>query len=279
MGRLPDGIRELEQALSMKAGDGSAQLNLALAYEQSGHAAKALPLFAKVEATAGSEKRPLAASILQPYGRALAAAGLLDAATAKMKQAALRDPKNAEIEDDLGSLYAHRQDWADAREAFEAALKLQPVYAMAHLHLGLALKELQQPGAMEELARANQLAPENPVIAVEYANALSGVGQDEQAIAVLDRALKATPGSIVAAYPLGLAMQRVGRAEEAIPLLQKVADARPADGDVLTNLGMALCQVQRPRMRCRFCNAQSRFLRRTDGASEPCGRVHSNESA
>jgi len=56
LGRLSEGIRELEQALKMKPTDASAQLNLALAYEQTGQAAKAVPLFAKVEAAARAEK-------------------------------------------------------------------------------------------------------------------------------------------------------------------------------------------------------------------------------
>jgi len=245
LGRVPEGIRELEQALRMKPGDGSAQLNLALAYEQSGQAGKALPWFAKVEAAARAEKRPLAAAILAPYARALAASGQLEAATARMKEAVGRDPRDAEMQDELGSLYAHRQDWVDARDAFAAALRLRPEFAMAHLHLGLALRELRQPGAMEELARADELSPENPVIAVEYGATLAGAGQDAQAIAVLERARKADPESSALAYPLGLALQRVGRLNEAIPLLEKVAEARPNDGEVLTNLGMALCQAQR----------------------------------
>ena len=245
LGRLPEGIRELEQALKMKPADASAQLNLALAYEQTGQAAKAVPLFARVEATARAEKRPLAASILEPYARALAASGQFDAALVRMKEAAVRDPGNAEIADEFGSLYAQAQNWADAKKAFEAALKARPEFALAHLHLGLAMKQLQEPGAMEEMARAEELAPENPLIAAQYGGALSDAGQDEQAIAVLEHAEKANPGLISITYPLGLALQRVGRLDEAIPLLQKVADAQPKDGEVLTNLGMALAQAQR----------------------------------
>jgi tetratricopeptide (TPR) repeat protein len=245
LGRLSEGIRELEQALRMKPGDDSARLNLALAYEQNGQPAKSLPLFAGVERTAQVEKRPLAASILESYARALAAAGDLDAAARKMKEAAARDPQNAVVADELGSLYAQQGNWPQAREAFEAALQTRPDFAQAHLHLGLALQALQQPGAMDELAKADSLAPENPLIAVQYGNALSGAGQDEQAIAVLQRAMKDDTASMQAAYPLGLALQRVGRFEEAIPLLEKVADTRPKDGEVLTNLGMALCQAQR----------------------------------
>lgn len=245
LGRLSEGIRELEQALKMKPTDASAQLNLALAYEQTGQAAKAVPLFAKVEAAARAEKRPLAASILEPYARVLAASGQLDGALAKMKEAAGREPGNAEIADELGSLYAHAQNWVEAKKTFQAALKARPEFALAHLHLGLAMKQLQEPGALDEMARADELSPENPLIAAQYGGALADAGQDEQAIAVLERAEKANPALIAVAYPLGLALQRLGRLDEAIPLLQKAADAEPKDGEALTNLGMALAQAQR----------------------------------
>jgi len=245
LGRTGAGIRELEKALAMKPGDGSAQMNLALAYQQSGQAAKALPLFAKLEATAHAEKHPLALSVLVPYARALAASGQIPAAIARMKEAAGSDPHNAELQDELGSLFAQRQDWPSAEEAFSAALKSNPDFAMAHLHLGLTRKAVQQTGAMEELARAYQLVPDNALIATEYGRALAGAGQDEQAIPVLEHAAKIDPASMAAAYQLGLALQRANRLDEAIALLQKVAAVEPQNAEVLTNLGMALCQVQK----------------------------------
>ena len=53
-----------------------------------------------------------------------------------MKEAIAADPKNAEWHDELGSLYAQQQDWTDARNAFSAAIELDPGMAMAHMHLG-----------------------------------------------------------------------------------------------------------------------------------------------
>src|SRR5580698_5289502 len=72
MGKNAEGIRELEKALAMKPGDGSAQMNLALAYEQTGQGAKALPLFAKVDAAARAERRVLPGDVQAAYARALA---------------------------------------------------------------------------------------------------------------------------------------------------------------------------------------------------------------
>jgi len=86
-GQLNDGIRELQKALSIKPEDAAAQENLALAYTQTGAAAKAVPLFAKLETAATTQKRALPVQLLEPYARALAANGQSAAAVAHLKQA------------------------------------------------------------------------------------------------------------------------------------------------------------------------------------------------
>jgi protein O-GlcNAc transferase len=244
MGRNAEGIRELEKALAMKPADGSAQMNLALAYEQTGQGAKALPLFAKVDAAARMEKRVLPGYVLAAYARGLAAAGQSSAAVARMREAVAGDAQNAELEDELGSLYARQKDWANAQRAFAAAIALKPDSAMAHLHLGIALESAQQPGALDELAKAYQLDPQNAVIALQFGQGLAAAGQDAQAIPVLQHALEADPQMTAAAYQLGLALQRTSKPQDAVPLLKKAAAAEPENAEVLTNLGMALCQAQ-----------------------------------
>jgi protein O-GlcNAc transferase len=245
MGRTDDGIRELEKALAIHPGDSSVQLSLALGYEQGGHAAKALPYFAKVEAAAHAEKHPLAVPVLAAYARALAATGQVRAAIVQMKEAAARDPRNSELQDDLGSLYAQKQDWTNAKLAFAVAIQEKPDFAIAHLHLGLALQAEQQPDALREMAKAHELAPGDATIALELGKALANAGQDEQAAPILQRAVELNPASTAAEYQLGLVLERLGRLSEAIPLLQKAEAAHPDDAEILTNLGMALCQAQR----------------------------------
>jgi protein O-GlcNAc transferase len=244
LGRTREGIRELEKALAMKPSDSSAQLNLALAYEQDGQPAKALPWFAKLEASAKADKRPLQPYVLASYARALAASQQYSAALARMKEAVAADPRNANLLDELGSLYAQHQDWAHAKEAFTAALQIKPDLASAHLHLGMTLQAQQQSGTLDELAKAYQLDPQNPAIALELGTALASMGQDDQAISVLKHALELDPKSAEAAYELGLALQRANAPQKALPLLQKAAAADPKNAEVLTNLGLALCQAQ-----------------------------------
>jgi protein O-GlcNAc transferase len=243
-GRTTEGIRQLEKALALKSSDSIAQKNLAIAYVQAGSPEKALPLFARLESSARAQKHALTPDVLAGYARALAATQQLEAAVEKMRAALAGDPRNAELHDELGSLYALRGDWPSAQPEFATAVRLKPDMAVAHMHLGLAMQAQNQSNGLEELARAEQLAPGNPTIALEYGKALAASGQDSQAIPVFRSILEREPEFIEADYQLGLALQRSGQAQDAVLLLKQVVAAQPNNAEALTNLGMALCQIQ-----------------------------------
>lgn len=244
-GETSAGIRELEKALAIRADDASAEQNLAVALEQSGQPARALPWFAKLEATAEENSRPLPADLLAAYARALAATRQPAAARARMHEALKQAPRSAELWDELGAIEAQQQNWHEAEQEFTRAVQLNPDLAMAHLHLGVTLQAEQRAGALEEIRRADALAPRNPVITLELAQLLIARGNDREAIPLLRRALTLNPGSAAAADQLGMALQRTGQVNEAIPLLRKAAAVGRNNADVLSNLGMALCQAQR----------------------------------
>ena len=241
-GRLQAGIRELEKALAIKPNDDASQLNLALAYSQAGEPAKALLLFAKVQAASTAEKQPLPASVLAAYARALEATGQTPAAIGKMRAAVAEEPRDAGLRDDLGSLYAQEKDWPRAEQELAEAIRLQPDLAAAHLRMGLVLEAEQKRGVAEEFAEAMKLAPSDASIALESGKALAEVGQDEQAAAALEQAHRLAPNSTAAAYQLALVDQRINRVAEAIALLKSIVDAEPKNPDALINLGMALSQ-------------------------------------
>jgi protein O-GlcNAc transferase len=242
-GRMSEGIRELEKALDLKPGDESAELNLALAYEETGQSAKALPLFAKLQASASTERHTLPGSVLASYARALAGAGQPAAAIAKMKAAALAEPHDPQLRDDLGSLYARAQDWPHADQAFSEAIRLKPDFAAAHLQLGFVLQAEQKPNAADEWMRAVELAPADANIALTAGKALADAGADAQAAAILEQAHRIDPASTAAAYQLALVLQRVNRVPDAVALLKSVVEAEPKNTDALVNLGMALSQL------------------------------------
>jgi Flp pilus assembly protein TadD len=246
-GQLTAAIRELQKALLLKPADSAAQTNLALAYCQAGEPAKAVTLFAKLEAAAKANKHALPAELLDAYGRALLATGKPEAAIAKIKEAAAENPRSAELHDALGSLYAQAKDWAHAEQEFSAAIRLRPDLAGAHLRLGLVLAAEQKPGAEAEWMRAYEKASQDAGIALAVGRALADAGQDEQALPVLERAVALQPQSTDAAYQLALVLQRANRVADAVALLKRVVEAEPENGDALINLGLALTQLHQGR--------------------------------
>jgi protein O-GlcNAc transferase len=243
-GRTKQGIRELQTALAIKRTDTNARMNLAIAYQQIGSSAKAIPLFAELEENARLQKQPLSVPVLSAYARALVATGKLTQAAIKMKAALQADPRNAELHDELGSIYAQQKDWSAAQQEFTAAVQLNAEMPVAHLHLGLAMQAQGEPDGLKELSEARQLAPDSAIIAIELGKALAEAGQDADAMPLFQQVLDRDPKSVVAMYQLALALQRSNRVQEAIVLLREVVAVEPDNSTALTNLGMALTQAQ-----------------------------------
>jgi tetratricopeptide (TPR) repeat protein len=244
-GQWAAGIRELESALAIKPSDDAAQLNLAIAYAESGAHAKALPLFARAEAAAHARGSKLPAEVIVLYAKSLAAAGHGESAIAHMKEAAAEAGASAQIHDDLGSLYAQRQDWPHAEEEFNQALRTQPAFAEAHLHLGFVLQAEQKGDPAAEWVEAGSLAPDNPQILLQAGKALADAGQDDKAAPILEQSLHLDPRSSAAQYALALVYQRSNRVSDAVDLLKKVVVAEPKNTAALINLGLALSQLHR----------------------------------
>jgi protein O-GlcNAc transferase len=241
LGEYKRAIRELVRALVLKPADRTAQINLAIAYQESGDHEKSLPLFRSLDQNTVS---PLPASVVIFYIRALAASQQTELAIAKTKSALIAAPESPALRDTLGSLQAQRQDWNDALSQFKEAVRLNPKFGEAHLHFGLTLMMLQRASeAVLELMIAAELLPQSALARVELAKALIAQGDNAKAVAALQRALTLDPSSLGAKYQLGLALQASGQERQAIPFFQEVVAADPHDAPALTNLGLALVQT------------------------------------
>ncbi|MGA9426223.1 MAG: tetratricopeptide repeat protein, partial [Terracidiphilus sp.] len=243
-GQISDGIRELQRALAIQPNDDTAQLNLALAYVQTDLPQSALSLFAALEAHAREQGHELPSNVLVEYARSLVQVHQLGRAEAKLKAAVSLNPNNAVLRDDLGSLYAQQLQWANAQREFALAVRLQPDFAGAHMHLALAMRAQGEAGETMELLHASQLAPGDAMIALQLGNAFVAEGNDARAIQSFRHVLQLAPSSMDATYQLALALQRTNEANDAIPLFKKVVAAQPKNTAAMTNLGMALCQAQ-----------------------------------
>ena len=245
-GHINEAIPVLQRALDLQPNDRVVQLNLALALVQDGSPQQALPLFEALDARAKRHRQALPPSVVIAYARALAQLHQIDRAELAIGAALAGDSSSAELHDELGSLYGQRSQWTDAQHEFSTAVHLSPGDALAHMHLGLAMRAQHQAHGIDQLVTAMHLAPEDPLIALELGNAYAADGQDTKAIPILRRALSLTPTSTDAAYQLAIALQRTNDAGDAIPLFKQVIAAEPGNSVALTNLGLALCQTGDP---------------------------------
>jgi protein O-GlcNAc transferase len=244
-GQVAEAAHMFEAARALSKADLNTEINLALAYQQLDQQAKAVPLFAGAATAARLSKQTLPSFVRAAYARALAATGKLPDAALEMQAAVKAAPQSAPLLGDLGSIYAQQKSWAKAESAFRDAIAIDPNSAIAHLRLGLAMQAQSEPGALQELDQAAQLAPNDAAIQLAWGKALAISGDDAQAIPVLEHAIILQPGSEDAMNQLAQAYQRAKRVPEAIGLFKKVLAIDPKNAILLTNFGMAYAQMQR----------------------------------
>lgn len=80
------------------------------------------------------------------------------AAIAALKLAALRDPRNADIENYIGYAYRRLRQWGPAMQHYQQALVLNRRHRSAHEHLGELYLALGEPAqAEQQLARLQDI--------------------------------------------------------------------------------------------------------------------------
>ena len=100
-----------------------------------------------------------------------------------------------------------QQGYAQAREAAEKALAIDPEYAPAHAALGLSAMQSDNDlvGAARHLERALALDPTGVSILSDSANLLSSLGRLDQALALHEAAVRRDPVSAASLSNLGAA--------------------------------------------------------------------------
>jgi tetratricopeptide (TPR) repeat protein len=89
-------------------------------------------------------------------GRKALAAEDWHGAIAALKLAALRDPRNADIQNYIGYAYRRLRELGPAMGHYQQALTLNPRHRGAHEHLGELFLVLREPGKAEEHLAALQ---------------------------------------------------------------------------------------------------------------------------
>ena len=155
-GFFDDAEKYLKAALGLSATYATPRRNLAKMYERRGKRAEALALYRDLGTIAPDDEGAKQKAAELAGG---ASAALSDPRLADLIAAARREPKNAAIYNNLGSVYAEHHDGHRAAAAYEEAIAIDPAYALPHKNLSILYREqLGDPrAAAEHMARYRAL--------------------------------------------------------------------------------------------------------------------------
>lgn len=138
----------------------------------------------------------------------------------------------------LGVKAAGEKDWAAAREAFVAALQIEPAHPEAYRHLAYVHDKLGEPEKALQLYRT--LIEINPDDWEAYF-AMVGIHNQrreyEKSVAVLEQALAKGPRQPRILAELAFIYDCQGKSDEAFAAYRQALQIKPDDKDLLLNLG------------------------------------------
>ncbi len=126
---------------------------------------------------------------------------------------------------------------AEAIEAFERALELDPWFLPARFDLANLLDALDRPAAAERvLAAGRERAPEDGELAYSHGLVLATLGRLEESAAALASASRALPGRARVRFNHGAVLMRLERSADAEAVLLEAAGLDPDDLDAVAAL-------------------------------------------
>lgn len=190
---------------------------------------------------------PQLAAAHNNMGSALFALGRYEDAAASFKRAIEHDPKYAQAHLNLGlsllkigrereandSIIAAVQHYflagdehliagrlKEAEASYDALLRIDPNYALAHLRLGMVYNASRRydeaADKLAPLAAQQQQQPGSPLVHENLCEALHGQRKYAEAVAACERAIGLNPDAATAHYLAGLAHVSLGQREKAL---------------------------------------------------------------
>jgi tetratricopeptide (TPR) repeat protein len=155
-----------------------------------------------------------------------------------------QEPENSEALNTLGSAFAMRADYRNARGAFEAALRIRPQLVSARVNLARV-----RAGRIEEaslqLDQALAAAPGDMDTRIAKGQVLIARGRPADAIEYYRRLAAELPGDASVRFNLATLLSQTGRTEDAISEFQAAVRLNPLHPESRNNLGIAFLIAQR----------------------------------
>ena len=154
------------------------------------------------------------------------------------------NPNSALAHNNLGAMHARKDRLGQALSEYRQAVRLDPVFWMARVNVGIALRDL---GRIDEsIAEFRQMAASAPKQAAVHYNlgvSLERIDDTAGAIAAYRRTLQLDPAHIEALSNLGNALVTLGSPAEAAANLREALERNPDDAVAHFNFAVALAML------------------------------------
>lgn len=157
--------------------------------------------------------------------------GDVERAMAEFEKALQLDPDDLEAMIYLARRYSEMGRMDEALDLYERALQIDPENLEVikdYSYLALKFDDRNRLAAVHEaLGRAVKLAPNDPLILMNYGYTLYLLGAVEKAIDYYLKAIDLDPSSVIARYNLALAYEAIGKADKAREVWREILRLDP----------------------------------------------------
>ncbi|MFK8015299.1 MAG: sulfotransferase [Gammaproteobacteria bacterium] len=151
-----------------------------------------------------------------------------------------QDPQSAEVPFEQGRAFNNLRRFGDAAVAFDRALRLEPDWLVAHLHLAHVLRaDGQFAQALQRYEKALKIEPESAPAHTGAATMCQELGAMSRAEHHFAKACSLEPGSPGLWWQWGHALQSAGRPEAAVSVLLEAVRLAPQVAQWHSALGSA----------------------------------------
>ena len=233
-------------ALDLRPDFPSARVLVGQILESVGRDEEAVEVYASV-----NEASPLSWSARLSRAAGLARLGRDEEAIGLLRRMAAERPERTDALTRLGDILRNRKRFAEAVEAYDAAIERIGTVEQRHWRLlfsrGIALERSKTwPRAEKDLLAALELAPDEPYLLnyLGYSWVDQGI-RIKDARKMIERAVELEPQSGAIVDSLGWALYRIGDYDGAVEQLERAAELEPLDPTVNDHLGDVYWRVGR----------------------------------
>jgi tetratricopeptide (TPR) repeat protein len=225
--------------------------------------------------TGFAQTRSLDPALSLLLGKALIRAGRFDEAEKILSGIIARSPKNLEAADALGALYEYTKEYDKAIAVYAPFLKESTQKGYLHVRIGsLHLQAKRYTEAIEELAEAQRIDPDDARGLLALAEAYEGATRFDAAVGCYDHLIDREPGNLEARFHRARLKEKQGEHTDALAGFKSIIELATGRGAITDReasvLALAYSRIGLIEMESRhFEPAATAFLQALNATQDP----------